>query len=44
MSKYVASLYFVYSTVTTVGYGDIAATTVYERYPARPGPARSGPR
>ena len=31
MSRYISSLYFIYSTVTTVGYGDIVATTVYER-------------
>ena len=31
VSRYISSLYFIYSTVTTVGYGDIVATTVYER-------------
>ena len=30
-SHYVTSFYFVYATMTTVGYGDINAVTVAER-------------
>jgi hypothetical protein len=32
-SHYVTSFYFVYATMTTVGYGDINAVTVAERCP-----------
>lgn len=28
---YISSLYFSYATLTTVGFGDINATTTYER-------------
>jgi len=31
LTVYIASLYFAYATLTTVGYGDIAATTTSER-------------
>ena len=30
-SMYISSLYFSYATLTTVGFGDINATTTYER-------------
>ena len=30
-SMYISSLYFSYATLTTVGYGDINATTTLER-------------
>ena len=29
--RYIASLYFIVSTLTSVGFGNIAATTVYEQ-------------
>ena len=31
MQKYISSFYWAYSTVTTVGYGDVHALTVLER-------------
>jgi hypothetical protein len=35
-TQYVSSLYFALTTMTTVGYGDISPTTVYERLSAVP--------
>jgi hypothetical protein len=32
IATYIASIYFVITTFTTVGFGDINATTIYERY------------